>query len=685
MMAEKEGIMENMVSRKYPGGCRVIFLVLILGILLLSKVDSTYAVDCTPPGTCPEIASGLSAAVGAAIDESKNQLYFVEYNPPGNGTLKRINLPPQCGPGTLVPSCSTTIVPIATGFSHPEDVQLDLAHGFAYVTTRDDLGTTGALWKVDISNISACSPNCPKSMITFNLGAPQQLVLDTANNQAFVVGFDDGRLRRIDLTTGVKTSIFKGLGHPVGLAITKDRKFAYVTEQDAPARISKIDLTLGIKVGEVIKDGISGVSLVAPFFLAWTDNSQNSLYVVERDPANRVSRIDLITSTKYEVVTGLPWRPSGIVVSSVGTPIYVTTDSTIVKVDMIDMGELLKEPIFIKVGFVPATEINDDGYVKNDIVNFPHIKKHAPFGGTLDIFGNFNKFKELGAKYYQVQVKKDGGTFSSLNLSWNDYKWNPIKGEYEPVPVAPDPNAPNPAAGTKYKIPDEYPLNAAWWVNPFLMMRWPSGENGLYEFTVKIFDASGNDITGNFQPNWKNSLKVQIDNTPPDVKILSIWQVVGTLDTKPPDPADTGPDKEIKPCDIVSTGANKYYFKITAYDTNQHLLSYGLSALWGDNKSETIYADSYDNHVVPAPPHPWSGVTNFIVPRDVPGSVGNPTTWPAKCNCAHTFYLGAWKRTINGYWHILYRDYHKSITINNVTKNGTPVTCGLEQCGFPCP
>jgi DNA-binding beta-propeller fold protein YncE len=166
------------------------------------------------------IVSGLNSGVGVAVDESKMQLYYVEYN---GGTLKRINLPPSCVM-TGTPSCSSTVTTIASGFTHPEDVQMDMAHGLAYVTTRDDSGTTGALWRVNTATGI-------KSMVTFNLGAPQQLALDIANKQAYVVGYDDGRLRRINLYTGSKTPVFMGLAHPVGLAITKDAKFAYVTEQ----------------------------------------------------------------------------------------------------------------------------------------------------------------------------------------------------------------------------------------------------------------------------------------------------------------------------------------------------------------------------------------------------------------------------------------------------------------------
>jgi DNA-binding beta-propeller fold protein YncE len=637
--------MENTNSRRYLVKAKFLILLLAFGTFLIPRVDFVYAATTT------QIASGLSAAVGVALDESDSYLYFVEYSA---GTLKRIKLSPECEM-TTTPPCP--VETIATGFSHPEAVQLDLDHGFAYVTTRDDPGTTGALWKVDVSTGS-------KSLVTFNLGAPQQLVLDVPNNQAYVVGYDDGRLRCIDLTTGAKTPLFIGLGHPVGLAVTDDGNYAYVTEQDAPARISKIDLVLGVKVGEVVTDGVSGVSLVSPFFLAWIDSSRNSLYVVERDPVNRVARVDLTTSEKYDAVTGLPWRPSGIALSSLGTPVYVTTDNQIVKVDMVEFD--LTEPVFLGIGHVPSTEIVD-GYATTDPLYFYKVQ-HSPFGGTLNIFGNLSHFKALGATHYEVLVSKDGGPYVPLGLSWNAYKWNPAPAiaKYELVPVAPEP------ATTRYVIPDEYPLNAGWWYPPFLFMRWPSGENGLYTFEVKIYDAGSSDITWKL-PAAKNSLTVRIDNTPPDAKILSICQkgTAGSI---------TGPcypDKEIKPCDIVTPGNNEYYFRITAYDANHHLRYYTLRALWGNNRSETICHDSYNNHVDEEGPYWWSGEINFSVPR-TPADA--PTIWGAKCNCAHTFYLRAGKRTINGYNYILRRHYHKSVTINN-----TGVTCGMDPCGFPCP
>jgi hypothetical protein len=202
-----------------------------------------------------------------------------------------------------------------------------------------------------------------------------------------------------------------------------------------------------------------------------------------------------------------------------------------------------------------------------------------------------------------------------------------------------------------------------------LFLRWASGDNGLYEFRVNLYP-------GGVLPVADNSLILRVDNSAPQAQLNAICQdgVAGT----PGDPCY--PDKEVKPCDIVSAGANTYYFKVTAHDSNRHLLSYWLRGLWGNNKRETIYSDHYNHHVDAEGPYAWSGVVNFPIPRTAPGSGGSPANWASQCNCAHTFYLHTWKRTINGYNYVYRDDWHKSVTLNN-----SGVACGSAACGFPCP
>lgn len=612
----------------------------ILTGLMLLGANTAMAVTQT------QLAAGVQAGVGVALDEMKSQLYYVEYTA---GELKRINLPPTCGiPGT--PACASSIVTIADGLSHPEDVALDLDNHRAYVTTRDNPGT-GGLWRIDIPPDPVSIPG-GKTLITFNLGAPQQLVLVLPANKAYTVGYDDGRLREINLTTGAKLPVVTDLSHPVGLAVTSDGSSAYVTEQDAPPRITRIDLTTNTDLGTVV-DG-----LTAPFFLGWTDISERGLYVVERQPANRISRVDLDSNTVNDAVTALPSNPSGIAVAGNASALYTATNSELVKADLFD----LAGPVFMGVGHVPATNIVD-GYATTDPGYFYQVR-HAPFGKTLNIFGNMVNFRALGATHYEVEVSKDGGSFQPVNRSWNAYKWNISTAKYELTPIAPDPGT------TQYEIPLEADgqYHPEFWYPPFLFMRWDSGENGLYEFRINLYPAVALSAAD-------NSLILRVDNDPPQARLNAICQdgVAGTLE----DPCY--PDKEVKPCDIISTGPNTYYFKITAHDGDHHLLRYWLRALWGNNKQETIYSDHYNNHVDAEGPYWWSGVFNFLVPRTASGSGGSPTSWSSKCKCAHTFRLRAWKRTINGYNHVYHDDWHKSVTLDNAAAD-----CGRD-CGFECP
>lgn len=598
-------------------GGKTLSLLFFLFILLGVGTSFNFAITSTP------IKTGLSAAVGVALDSVHNHLYFVEYNA---GTLKRINLADTAYP----------TITVASGFTHPEDVALDIDRSLAYVTTRNNPGT-GGLYKVDIAAGSSTFGNA--TLLTFNLGAPQQLALDLVNSFAYTVGYNDGRLRRIDLTNGVKTPIITGLNNPVGIVITKDAKYAYVTEQGL-SRVVKIDLTLGSMVG------IAASGFTDPFFLSWTDSSENSLYVAERNPVNKVSRIDLTTAAApYEAIpaSNLDMNPSGITVNGMGTPVYVTTDSKIFKVDLIE----LTGPVFMAVGHVPVTGITAEGYADtSSITGYFFQVKHCPFGGTVNIFGNFTNFKTSipAAKYYAVVITKDSSS-SYFQNSWTVNRWDSTEMEYKPFTITPA------LDGFKYEIPvesDDAYHPELWWY-PFWLMRWPTGDNGTYTFSIKLYDSTGSELSLSTGISGNNSLTLYVDNTPPQAEISEIWQV--------------GNSTQIDACAIINASPNQFYFKISAYDANQHMLSYHLTAYWGANKSEDQYtpggikSDSYSSHIGASPTYPWAGIIN--------GLVRNTNPWEAHCNCAHTFYLGVWKRTIDGYNYILYRDYHKSITINN--------------------
>ena len=612
----------NRSTTSYRGLC--------LGALLAGLVLCGGAAQAA---TIVELATGLSGGTGIALDEIQNHLYYTEWYA---GTLKRMTLTPGCE-ATSPPSCAISTV--ASGFSHPQDVAIIPDLGIGYVTTRDDPGTSGALWRVDLGSGA-------KSLVTFNLGIPYQIALGPTSTTAYVVGSDVGRLWRIDLTTGVKLTAASGLDHPIGLVINADGSRAFVTERGAAQSLAEISLTTGARIRDV------ATGLTAPSYLEWTNPAQVAVYLVEGNPAERILQVDLITGISAEVVGGLPGGASECVTSFLNGTLYAITKNKLVSVALVELP--LSEPVFLGVGHVPATSIVD-GYATTDPGYFYQVT-HSPFGGTVNIFGNLNNFRALGATHYRVMMSDNGAPFVPLALSWNAYWWNPASGEYELVPVAPVPG------DDRYEIPPEYPSAPQRWKPPFLMMRWPTTTNGLFEFKVELWALSGSswtDLTpllpGTIPgppPRPANSLILRVDNTPQTVDLEEILQ--------------HGTTTVIAPCDIVTAPIpNAYDFRITAYDANHHLLSYELWADWGKNESMTILHEIYSSHVDAEGPYWWSGAPAHSI------ETSPATGWAACCNCAHTFYLRVWKRTIDGYNYILRRDSHQSVTLNNT--------------GFSCP
>ena len=97
-------------------------------------------------------------------------------------------------------------------------------------------------------------------------------------------------------------------------------------------------------------------------------------------------------------------------------------------------------------------------------------------------------------------------------------------------------------------------------------------------------------------------------------------------------------------------GAPIFTFEITA-SAPAHFLGWSLTAYWGDNKSKAVASDSYSNHISPS--RIWIGISAVQVPP--PG----PTPWnasvsgdPTSTHCAHSFFLYAWDRVINGWGYI---------------------------------
>lgn len=500
---------------------------------------------------------------------------------------------------------------LGTGYAQPEDVALSGDGLYAYVTER-----TGALLKVKLNNANRSAA----TVITDGMTAPHQIALDEDHGYAFVVEYGSpGKLIRVDLMTGAKTTLRDDLENAIGLVVTSDMEFAYVSEQAAAGgRLLRINLQTGVR-----EELVSGMS--SPFFLTWADPGENGLLTTERDPANRVSLIDLTqpTVTVTHLATGVANRPSSVAV--VGPlKLVVCSDAQISELLLADSVFNTAGPLLLGFGHVPATDL-DGGYATTAPGYFFQVKD-APFGGSVSLMFNHEKARTLGAKYYRVSVGSDVQT-----ASWVDYKWSSSAKKF----VAATQNA---TASGYFKVRSANQL----WYNHWLGFRLNTRglANGLQTVKVTIHKSTGAKI-------GEDTATLMIDNSKPRASINSILH--RKLD---------GTDELVNVCGIVTKRTSKFSCDITAYDNEGHLKSWDLRVLWGDNKSMHIASDSY---TPPSTGVKWYGEPGGVVPStpkdlEVAGDV-------TSIQCAHTFYLRVWDRVINGHNHIHRSGYHKSITL----------------------
>lgn len=547
------------------------------------------------------ITTGLGGVIGSDYIQSLNQIVFVEFS----GKISAIDLTPR------------HYHVLGSGYSQPEDIAVSKDGRHAYVTER-----SGDLVRVDLLN----ADRIHATVVSAGMTAPHQLALDEAHNQAYLVEFaNPGHLYRIDLTSGAKTPVVGTLQSAIGLALTDDLKFAYVTEQLASGhgKLSRIDLTTGISTPLY-------TSTTAPlFFLTWADPGGTALYVTERDPANRVWRVDLAISppSVLQIAGGVPARPSSTVVTSPST-LLLCSDSVVSQLDL--TGFAATGPILLGIGFVPVDHITA-GFATTDPGYFFQVKD-SPFGGTLPLMINHDAAyaPPYNARYYKVFV--DG---AQPLQSFSDYLWNGTNFVLQTT---------HPALGGFYPVRSPGQL----WYNHWLgyMLDTSGISNGLHVLDVELYTSGGIQIP--IPPGVIHSVQVQVDNGWPIAQIGQIMHDGSPVGT----------------CAIVKSGTDGFTFQVTAFDSAQHLLSWNLAAMWGDDKSGPIASDQYNpGHVSPS--RLWPGISGVFVPP--PG----PSPWhatvpgdPTSTHCAHTFYLTVWDRTIDGYNYLHRSDYHKSITID---------------------
>jgi hypothetical protein len=506
---------------------------------------------------------------------------------------------------------------LGTGYTNPEDVKVTADGATAYITER-----SGNLLRVALNGVAA--PNrASASVVAAGLAAPHQIALREDLNVAYVVEFAPaGHLVRIDLGTGARTNVAFNLENAIGLLVTGDHRWAYVSEQAAGGgRVRRVDLASGRL--EPVLGGFT-----APFMMAFNNASESAILIAERDPANRIALIDLGVSPVQQrvVAPGVAARPSSVALLN-ATTLLVCSDTVLSRVELADSVLTGSGPLLLGVGHVPVDRIVG-GYADTTVdPAYFFQRKDCPFGGSLPLMFNHERARNAGAAYYKVLV--DG---AEVGQPFGDYLWSNSTQRFEYTPVLPD------AAGF-YTVRQAGQL----WYNAWLGLMYDSTvlANGLHTVEVRLYNAARAPMPVPAGVIASRALK--IDNSWPTVALSTIFHAGAPVGT----------------CEIVTTGPDSFSFEITASDPEGHLSNWTLQALWGDNKSALVASDRYANHASPS--KLWPGVVNALVPAG-----GWAATVPGDSTskrCAHTFMLTAWDRVINGWNDLHHGQVHKSITI----------------------
>ena len=230
---------------------------------------------------------------------------------------------------------------IGSGYQTPEDIAVASNENTAYVTER-----TGNLLRVTLNNANRTAA----VLVTSGMVAPQQIFLDEMRKQLYIVEYaNPGKLYRIDLTTNSKTTLISGLNNAVGLLISADLAYAYISEQSGGGKITRYSLQGGTPI--IIASGLTN-----PFFLSWLDPSQTIIVVPERDPANRITLVNTVPSptSKRSLPDTVGPRPSSVT--------RVDDDYMLVCCDQeIDELNVLEAftpiGVFMGIGYVPWNHI----------------------------------------------------------------------------------------------------------------------------------------------------------------------------------------------------------------------------------------------------------------------------------------------------------------------------------------
>lgn len=289
-----------------------------------------------------DIVDGLTAGVGIDLSPDEKTAYIVEWS---SGELSKVEL--ETG----------KIETISKNLKFPEDVETDWKKNEIFISERTgEISKTVKKENIKITNVE---------------GAPQQLALveESGKRYLYTVCYDSGHFVCIDVdSTQVPnfTIIKSDLGHPVGLVIDQEHKYAYITEQDHNS-LTKVAIKNG-------KSKIIYKGLISPFFLAW-DRDYKGIFCVQRDPANSLVKLNLDSGgvNLEEIAEGLAFRPSGVAPNSDNDKIYICADQKLQVISFNGIPSIKPEPAPFEVHsiqfcFDSSNAIKLKDHVTNDFI-----------------------------------------------------------------------------------------------------------------------------------------------------------------------------------------------------------------------------------------------------------------------------------------------------------------------------
>lgn len=316
---------------------------------------------------------------------------------------------------------------------------------------------------------------------------------------------------------------------------------------------------------------------------------------------------------------------------------------------------------FHGIGRVLISQIDSEGYADTSGTGDVVGARDSPFGSTIDVKGQFNN--SLPGKYYQV-----------LYAKWENDTTPPNPGDFTPIldevwPVAQkigdnwvtvykSPVELPVAGGGCYEIPDYTDL---YLTSKEILIRWathrkdlgaPRYPNGKYSLMIKVFNADGTQGLGT-QPI--NTFIVRVDNTWPVAKIKEDISIIGgtvkNCDNPILSPGEICDSPEV--CGIIYLESGKQLrVKFDAYDEQNHFRNYKLTYRTGHGSEVNIPNGS---KYFTGPPRKDYGFTNETVDWNIGGLD----------QCGYEIRLRVWDRTINGYYHIHWREDFIHIVLLN--------------------